>query len=70
MDIITILNEFALKHPWVGLSLAIYLVVVKAIVGIRDAIDKTPATDDNWFEKAATILGKTIGYLAGFRPKA
>lgn len=70
MDIIGLLNDFATQHPWVGITIGIYLVVVKAVVGVRDAIDKTPATDDNWFEKLATILGKTIGYLVGFRPKA
>lgn len=70
MDIIGWLNDFAINHPWVGLTLAIYLVVAKAIVGIRDAIDKTPASDDNWFERCATIIGKTIGYLGGIRPKS
>lgn len=70
MDIIGWLNDFAINHPWVGLTLAIYLVVAKAIVGIRDAIDKTPASDDNWFERFATIIAKTIGYLGGIRPKS
>lgn len=37
---------------------------------IRDAFDKTPQTDDNWFERLVTALGKAIGYLAtGARPK-
>lgn len=64
------LSSFALAHPWVPLVIALYLVVVKALQGIRDAIDKTPASDDNWFERTVTILGKTIGYLGGVRPNA
>lgn len=67
--IIDWLNQFALTHPWVPLVIAIYLGVVKLITGIRDAIDKTPESDDNWFEKMSSILKKTLGYLAGFRPK-
>ncbi len=69
MDIIGAINSFAATHPWVGLTLAIYLVAAKAIVGVRDAIDKTPATDDNIFERIASIVAKTIGYLGGIRPK-
>lgn len=69
MNPIDFINTLAVKYPWLSLTIVIYLLVVKLIVGVRDAIDKTPASDDNWFEKAATILAKTIGYLAGFRPK-
>lgn len=69
MNIIDFINTLAVKYPWLSLTIVIYLLVVKLIVGVRDAIDKTPTSDDNFFEKAATILGKTIGYLAGFRPK-
>ncbi len=69
MNIIDFINTLAVKYPWLSLTIVIYLLVVKLIVGVRDAIDKTPASDDNWFEKASSILGKTIGYLAGFRPK-
>lgn len=68
MDIIGWLNSMALTHPWIPLTISIYLVTVKALQGIRDAIDKTPATDDNAFERIVTILGKTIGYLGGVRP--
>lgn len=68
MDIIGIINNFASTHPWIPLTISIYLVVVKALQGIRDAIDKTPASDDNIFERIVTILGKTIGYLGGIRP--
>ena len=32
---------------------------------IRKAIDSTPETDDNWFEKLCTIFGKSISYLFG-----
>lgn len=64
------LNQFAVNHPWIPLVLSIYLGVVKLLQGIRDSIDKTPAEDDNWFERLVTILGKTLGYLGGVRPSA
>lgn len=70
MDIIGFLNQLAVNHPWIPLTISVYLVVVKAAQGIRDAIDKTPLSDDNWFERTVTILGKTIGYLGGVRPNA
>ncbi len=70
MDITGFLNSFAIQHPWIPLTISIYLVVVKALQGVRDAIDKTPNTDDSWFERTVTILGKTIGYLGGVRPNA
>lgn len=55
---------------WVGI-IAVYLAVHKFLVSVRDVLDKTPATDDNWFEKAVTIMGKLGGYLiAGKRPGA
>lgn len=48
----------------------IYLLSVKFITGLRDAIDKTPATDDNIFERIASILTKTLSYVTlGSRPK-
>lgn len=40
------------------------------VKGLRDALDTTPESDDNVFEKTATIITKVIGYLLGFRPKA
>lgn len=70
MEIIDLLNSFASKHPWVPLVLSIYLVIVKAVVGIRDSLDKSPDTDDSWFERLATVLKKTMGYLGGVRPSA
>lgn len=70
MDILSWLNNLAVTHPWIPLVLSIYLVTVKFLQGVRDAVDKTPLTDDNWFERTVTILGKTIGYLGGVRPNA
>lgn len=70
MDIIAWLNNYAMAHPWIPLTISFYLVAVKALQGVRDAIDKTPTSDDNWFERTVTILGKTIGYLGGVRPNA
>lgn len=50
--------------------IAVYLAVHKLLVAIRDVLDKTPNTDDTWFEKAVTIMGKLGGYLlTGARPK-
>lgn len=68
--IIDWLNQFAVNHPWVPVVLSIYLASVKLLQGIRDAIDKTPTEDNNWFERMVTILGKTLGYLGGIRPSA
>ena len=47
----------------------VLLILQNVIKGIRDAIDTTPATDDNAFEKFATISTKALGYLLGLRPK-
>lgn len=69
-DLLSVFNSFSFNHPWVPLVLSIYLVMVRAVVGVRDAIDKTPLIDDNWFERFASLLGKTLGYMAGIRPKA
>lgn len=50
--------------------IAVYLAIHKLLVAIRDVLDKTPASDDNWFERAVTIFGKLGGYLiTGVRPK-
>ena len=68
MDVIEILNTFASQHPWIFVVVAIYVAVVTAIKGIRDAIDTTPETDDNWFERIVTILWKTLKYAVGIRP--
>ena len=54
---------------WEQITL-IYLLAVKFITGLRDAIDKTPTSDDNWFERICSILGKTVNYVTfGARPK-
>lgn len=70
MDLIDMLNRFAENHPWVPVAVGFYLVFVKVVQGLRDALDKTPNTDDNVFERAATIIVKLGGYLVGVRPKA
>lgn len=63
-------NAYALEHAWVGMAIMGYLLFHKGITAIRDAIDKTPATDDNWFERAQTISAKAVKFLmAGKRPK-
>lgn len=47
----------------------IYLLVLNFLKGLRDALDKTPQTDDNWFERIVTALGKTAQYVTfGKRP--
>jgi hypothetical protein len=50
------------SENWVGI-IAIYLAVHKVAVAVRDAIDKTPQTDDTIFEKAVTIMGKIGDYI-------
>ena len=53
---------------WVGV-IAVFLAFHKILVSIRDILDKTPETDDNWFEKTVTLIGKLLGYMAtGKRP--
>jgi hypothetical protein len=57
------------KDNWVQITV-VYLAFVKFITVIRDAIDKTPGVDTNWFERLVTILEKTAGsLLLGQRPK-
>ena len=54
---------------WERVCLA-YLLTIKVTTTVRDIIDKTPATDDNWFERVATILSKLPQTLIfGGRPK-
>lgn len=63
-------NIYALQHAWVGMAIMGYLVFHKIITGIRDAIDKTPDTDDTPFERFVTISKKVAKFLgAGARPK-
>lgn len=55
---------------WVGI-VAGYLALHKLLVTVRDVLDKTPATDDNAFEKFVTVMGKLAVYLTvGKRPTA
>lgn len=69
MDPVTVLTALQVKFPWLPLAITLYLVFVQTVKGLRDALDKTPKTDDNVFERAATIIVKTGGYLIGLRPK-
>ena len=58
-----------IQQNWEAVAI-VYLLGVKFITGIRDAFDKTPASDDNLFERICTILQKTIAYIViGQRPK-
>lgn len=66
---IDVLNNFAQQHAWVGLTIAIIIALHTGLKALRDAIDTTPQTDDNWFERTVTIMGKVTSYLAGFRAK-
>jgi len=57
------------KDNWVGIGV-IYVAFVQLLKAIRDAIDKTPSTDDNCFERLVTILGKVgASLLTGKTPK-
>lgn len=63
------LNTFAQDHAWVGLVIASVLALHTGLKALRDAIDTTPESDDNLFEKTVTIMGKVTKYLVGFRAK-
>lgn len=85
MDIFNISSAIAWlqDNQWVGTVIAIVLAVHTllkaahdALVSIRSEIDKTPATDDNAFERfvtkfgyVMTFLGKIAAYLIGLRQK-
>lgn len=61
------MNEF-ISENWEKISIA-YLILVKILTGIRDILDKTPESDDNWFEKIVTVATKLGAYLIlGKRP--
>jgi CRISPR/Cas system CSM-associated protein Csm2 small subunit len=51
-----------IKDNWMQISVVVvaFHTFLKAI---RDAIDTTPDTDDNAFEKFMTISGKVIAYI-------
>jgi hypothetical protein len=58
-----------IKENWVTITV-VYLAFAKFITAIRDVLDKTPASDDNWIERIVTIINKLGGYLlTGQRPK-
>lgn len=57
-----------LQAHWVQIGV-IALAIHTALKGVRDALDKTPETDDNLFEKIVSIIGKVVGYLFGSRPQ-
>lgn len=63
------INAFISQHAWVLAAITILIAVHTILKAVRDAIDKTPATDDNAFERIVTIMGKIAAYLAGFRAK-
>jgi hypothetical protein len=47
--------------------LVIALALHTFLKAVRDAIDSTPDTDDNWFEKLVTVIGKVLNYFTGKR---
>ncbi len=69
MDVTSVISGFAAKYPWIPMAIALYLVFVQAVKGVRDALDTTPLTDDNWLERTASVIVKTGGYLIGIRAK-
>lgn len=60
--------NFIVAH-WETIAIVV-LVLQNVNKGLRDALDTTPQTDDNIWEKVSSILTKALGYLLGFRPKA
>ena len=61
------LMEFIKNLDWVKIGV-LALAIHTFLKAIRDAIDTTPDTDDNWFEKLVTDIGKIVAYLFGKRP--
>ena len=47
---------------WVAV-IAVVLAFHTFLKAVRDAIDKTPETDDSLFEKFVTIVGKVVKYI-------
>lgn len=67
MEIIQNIINFV-KDNWIQITV-IYLAFAKFITAIRDVLDKTPASDDNLFEKICTLINKLGAYLlTGKRP--
>lgn len=63
------LNALVNQNIWIVAGVTIFIALHTILKAVRDAIDKTPATDDNAFERVVTIVGKVAGYLAGIRAK-
>ena len=63
------LNAFISQNIWVVAGVTIFIALHTILKAVRDAIDKTPETDDNIFERTVTIAGKAAAYLAGIRAK-
>lgn len=60
--------EWIQKH-WTEI-VAGYVLFIQVMKAVRDAIDTTPNTDDNWFERACTVASKLLASLTtGARPK-
>jgi hypothetical protein len=58
-----------LQNNWVQV-VAGYLLFIKVITTIRDAVDTTPGVDVNWFERTVTIMEKLgASLLTGKRAK-
>jgi len=76
--------DYLAAHPKLMAALVAFLVFNTAVKAFVDSLvssraqwDKTPLTDDNWYEKALTwavrilgLTGKAAAYMAGFRPKS
>jgi hypothetical protein len=63
------INQIISQNLWIVAGITIFVAVHTIVKAVRDAIDKTPATDDNAFERVVTIMGKVAAYLAGIRAK-
>ena len=55
-----------IQQNWVQIGV-IALAAHTFLKAVRDAIDTTPETDDNLFERVVTGVGKVVGYLFGKR---
>ena len=57
------------KEHWESIGV-IFVLFRIFIIGVRDALDKTPDTDDNLFERIVTIIKKAGAYaIFGTRAK-
>lgn len=62
-----IINYLKAHFAEIGVIFLMFYVFIK---GVRDVLDKTPATDDNLFERVVTILGKLAALFGtGKRPQ-